>query len=42
MKVEEEKTQQELKTLGTKTQNTIQIINEQAIKMTKLYSDETK
>jgi hypothetical protein len=42
MKMEEEKTQQELKTLETKTQNIIQIIDEQAVKMSKLYSDEAE
>jgi hypothetical protein len=42
MRIEEEKTQQELKTLETKTQNIIQIIDEQAIKMTKLFLDETE
>ena len=42
MRLEEEKTQKELKTIETKTQNIIQIIDEQAIKMAKLYSDEAE
>jgi hypothetical protein len=42
MRIEEEKTQKELKTIETKTQNIIQIIDEQAIKMAKLYSDEAE
>jgi len=42
MKLEEEKTQKELKTIETKTQNIIQIIDEQAVKMAKLYSDEAE
>ncbi|MFN9897575.1 MAG: hypothetical protein ACK55Z_02010, partial [bacterium] len=42
MKLEEEKTQRELKTIETKTQNIIQIIDEQAVKMAKLYSDEAE
>jgi len=42
MRLEEEKTQKELKTIETKTQNIIQIIDEQAVKMAKLYSDEAE
>ncbi len=42
MRIEEEKTQKELKTIETKTQNIIQIIDEQAIKMAKLNSDEAE
>ena len=42
MRIEEEKTQKELKTIETKTQNIIQIIDEQSIKMAKLYSDEAE
>ncbi len=38
----EERTQKELKTIETKTQNIIQIIDEQAVKMAKLYSDEAE
>jgi hypothetical protein len=38
MRLEEEKTQKELKTIETKTQNIIQIIDEQAVKIAKLYS----
>ncbi len=42
MRLEEERTQKELKTIETKTQNIIQIIDEQAVKMAKLYSDEAE
>ncbi len=42
MRLEEEKTQKELKSIETKTQNIIQIIDEQAVKMAKLYSDEAE
>jgi hypothetical protein len=42
MRLEEEKSQKELKTIETKTQNIIQIIDEQAVKMAKLYSDEAE
>jgi hypothetical protein len=42
MRIEEEKTQKELKTIETKTQNIIQIVDEQAIKMAKLYSDKAE
>ncbi|MFO0006895.1 MAG: hypothetical protein ACK559_37840, partial [bacterium] len=42
MRLEEEKTQKELKTIETKTQNIIQIIDEQAVKMAKLYSKKQK
>ena len=42
MRAEEERTQQELQRVETKTQSIIQIIDEQAIKLSKLYADESE